>query len=296
VPTKSAWNAEGRTETFIPSYASLLKRNILKQRIGEYDETTYEKVHMIFAAKRPIQRNISTPLWLQLKHALRDMITFDVRPGDKIPTEAQICEAYSLSRVTVRLAITALVDEGLLERRQGRGTYVPSGRLAEPLSEKKHFLLSGFDEALLSDISVYSAETVKAPEWICSKLDLSFHSAVFKIRKVLSVRGEVVAFRTSYVPIKISPDLLNLDLQQPLVTTLETRFGLKLTSADETIEFIVADDFRCQMLGVAINHPLILVEHIIKEERGLVVACSRTYYKADRFRFYRQVNRENVAS
>lgn len=251
---------------------------------------------MKFATKRAIQRNISTPLWLQLKHALRDMITFDVRPGDKIPTEAQICEAYSLSRVTVRLAITALVDEGLLERRQGRGTYVSTSRLAEPLSEKKHFLLSGFDAALLSDISVYSAETVQAPEWIGSKLDLPLHAAVFKIRKVLSARGEVVAFRTSYVPTKIAPDLLNVDLQEPLVTTLETRFGLKLKSADETIEFIVADDFRSQILRVAINHPLILVEHVLKAESGLVVACSRTYYKADRFRFYRLVNREDVMS
>lgn len=245
---------------------------------------------------RPIRRDVSTPLWLQLKHALRDLITFGIKAGDQIPTEAQLCAAYSLSRVTVRQAITSLVDEGLLERRQGRGTFVTSARLAETLSEAQHFLLSGFDAAALSDIVVESVDTVAAPEWIGTKLGLGPEENVFKIRKLLLSETEQVAFRTSYVPVKIVPTLLEADLTSPLIISLEKNFGLRLSTAEETIEFIVADEFRAQMLGTGVNHPLILVERVVRLENGAGVKCSRTFYKADRFRFSRRLERDKGAA
>ena len=243
------------------------------------------------AAMRPIQRNGSTPLWLQLKHALRDLITFDLRSGDRIPTEVQLCDAYALSRVTVRQAITALVDEGLLERRQGRGTFVVSARLAEPLFEQDHFLLSGFDASPLESIAVFSRETVTVPEWIGAKLGLSPDAQVFKIRKVLTADAKPAAFRTTYIPVDVAPGLLEAELQLPLILTLERSFNIQLASADETIEFIVADEFRADMLEVPENHPLILVERVVTCALGRGVECSRTYYRADRFRFRHRVTK-----
>lgn len=237
------------------------------------------------AVMRPIHRSGSTPLWLQLKHALRDLITFDLQPGDKIPTEAQLCDAYALSRVTVRQAITSLVDEGLLERRQGRGTFVVSARLAETLFEQEHFLLSGFDAARPDDVEVFSRETVPVPEWIGAKLGLAANAMVFKVRKLLTAESERVAFRTTYIPVAIAPGLLETDLHRPLILTLERVFRIRLASAEETIEFIVADEFRADMLSVAETHPLILVERVVTCALGRGVECSRTYYKADRFRF-----------
>ncbi len=246
-----------------------------------------------FAVLRPIHRHGSTPLWLQLKHALRDLITFDLRPGDQIPTEVQLCDVYSLSRVTVRQAVTALVDEGLLDRRQGRGTFVVWPRLAESLGQQEHFLLTGFDAERPESVSVFSRETVPVPEWIAARLNLAIDRPVFKIRKLLTREQERVAFRTSYIPVEVAPTLLSADLQPPLSLTLERSFAIPLAGAEETIEFIIADAFRAEMLDVAEEHPLILVERVVGCTRGRGVECSRTYYKADRFRFrHRLLNLE----
>ena len=245
-----------------------------------------------FRVKRPIRRDASTPLWLQLKHVLRDMLTFDLSPRAQVPSEAQLVAAYSLSRVTVRQAITSLVDEGLLERQQGRGTFVLSARLAETLSAFRPFLMNGFDVVDPADITVHSVETVAVPEWIGAKLGLRPDEDVFKIRKVLTTAGERVAFRTSYVPPRLVPRLLEADLRPALIITLEETFGLRLVHAEETIEFIVADDFRAEMLGVAVYHPMILVERLVSISGGVPVKCSRTYYKADRFRFRRSLDRD----
>ena len=116
---------------------------------------------------------------------------------------------------------------------------------------------------------------------------------MFKIRKLLTAGAERVAFRTSYIPVDVAPTLLDADLQPPLSLTLERGFGVALASAEETIEFIVADAFRAEMLDVTEEHPLILVERLVSCVRGRGVECSRTFYKADRFRFrHRLVNTE----
>ena len=241
----------------------------------------------------PLRPGASTPLWLQLKHALRDFVTFQMRPGERIPSESQLCSFYNLSRITVRQAITSLVDEGLLHRQQGRGTYVLSPRLAMPLADPDHFLVSGFDAADPANISVFSAETMPSADWFGVPLGLSEGDFVHKIRKVLRIDGDAVAFRTSFVPCHLTPNLLNMDLVPPLALVLERQYHLVAAEADEVIEFIVADEFRGNMLGVPEGHPLILVSRLVFLESREPLELTRTYYKADRFRFERHLHRSD---
>jgi DNA-binding GntR family transcriptional regulator len=246
--------------------------------------------------ERPLDPAASTPLWLQLKHALRDLVTFHLKDGDRVPSETELCRRYHLSRVTVRQAITSLVDEGLLLRQQGRGTFVRAARLTELLSESAHFLLGGFDAADPAQIRLFSVEQVALPDWIAAKPGMAGGGPAFKIRKVLASGGEPVASRTSYVPARLVPGLLSADLRQPLVRTLEEVFALRPQEAEETMEFIIADEFRAHMLGVAIDHPLILVERIVRLAGGEAVECSRTFYKADRFQFRRVLRRPDLGA
>jgi len=235
---------------------------------------------------------IGTPLWLQLKHALRDLATFDLRPGDRIPAEPELCSHYGLSRVTVRQAITALVDEGLLKKQQGRGTFVLAPRLAQQLVDTTHFLSSGFDAEPAEHITLYSAENIPAPDWLARKLGIAAGEDVFKIRKMLALPDTgPIAYRTTFVTGALAPNLIQRDLSAPMHQVLENTYGLELASADEVIEFIVADDFRAGMLNIDREHPLVLVERILYLNSGQAVDCSRAYYRADRFRFEHRLQR-----
>src|ERR1700759_556684 len=133
---------------------ALLRRKVIRLKSSQVPKPRFPQVtKQVF---RPLRPGASTPLWLQLKHAIRDMATFDLKPGARIPTEAELCEGYSLSRITVRQAIRALVDEGLLQRQQGRGTFVRAVRQAEPMANGAHFLASAFDAADRSEIFFFS--------------------------------------------------------------------------------------------------------------------------------------------
>ena len=250
---------------------------------------------LISADLPPLRPAIGAPLWLQLKHALRDLVTFHLKPGDRIPPEPELCSHYGLSRITVRQAITALVDEGLLNKQQGRGTFVLAPRLAQQLVDAQHFLSSGFDAEPAENVTLYSAENMPAPDWLARKLGIAAGEDVFKIRKVLALPGTgPIAYRTTFLTAALVPNLTQRDLSPPMHAVLERSYGLDLASADEIIEFIVADEFRASMLNIKTEHPLILVERILYLESGQAVDCSRAYYRADRFRFEHRLQRNAI--
>jgi DNA-binding GntR family transcriptional regulator len=244
------------------------------------------------AIPRPLRGGPGAPLWLQLKHALRDMITFDLKAGDRIPTEVALCQRYGLSRITVRQAITSLVDEGLLHRQQGRGTFVRFARLDLPLSDPAHFLNMGFDLVDPGAILLHAAETTACPSWIAARLGIGEAALVHKIRKVLRRDDHPVAIRTSFVPRALAPDLLDADLHPSLHLILEARFGLVAHDAEENIEVIMADEFRSGLLGVPEREPLVLVDRVAYLASGEAIECARTYYRADEFRFSRRLRRD----
>ncbi|WP_270934533.1 GntR family transcriptional regulator [Falsiroseomonas oryzae] len=238
---------------------------------------------------RMLRGGRTTPLWLQLKHALRDLVAFDLRPGDRIPSEAEIGAHYGLSRITVRQAITALVEEGLLHRQHGRGTFVRFARQDVPLSDPAHFLATGFDMADPADIVVHEAGRTACPYWLAARLGVSEGAQLHKVRKILVQQGRPSAFRTSFVPAALAPDLLEADLRPPLYLVLQNVFGLAAHDAEERIEVIAADEFRAGLLGVGLREPLVLMERVAFLESGEAIECARTFYRADEFRFSRRL-------
>jgi GntR family transcriptional regulator len=246
------------------------------------------------ATLRPLRGGAAIPRWLQLKHALRDLVTFDLGPGDRIPTEAELGAHYGLSRITVRQAVTSLVDEGLLHRQQGRGTFVRLARRDAPLQNPGHFLASTFDSGPSGAVRVHAAETVPAPNWVASRLGIAAGAPVHKLRRLLERDGGPVAIRTSFVPAVLAPDLLGADLLPPLHLVLEFVFGLVAREAQERMEVIRADAFRAGLLNIAKHEPLVMTERVAADAAGQAIECARTYYRADSFSFTRTLRRGEV--
>ena len=90
-----------------------------------------------------LARQDASPLYMQLKNSLTEAIQSGrYAPGDPVPTETQLCAQYGVSRITVRRAISELQDEGLLEKRHGKGTFVSFRRMETSLVD-----LAGFSDS-----------------------------------------------------------------------------------------------------------------------------------------------------
>src|SRR5262245_37445381 len=107
------------------------------------------------------------PLYYQLENLLREKILSGVfAPGDRIPTESDLIRQYGVSRITVRQALSALAGEGLIERRQGRGTFVTERKTKRRVFEGQIHLTGSLDEIIVmgleAPVKVVEMNRVKA--------------------------------------------------------------------------------------------------------------------------------------
>lgn len=145
-----------------------------------------------------IDRERFEPPYYQLANILRDEIAAGaLRPGDRVPSEAQLCERYEVSPMTARRALTLLLDEGLVTAARGRGTFV------KPLAmTTATFGLDALEELFSSEhtsVRFLSVRTTPATERISRRLGVAEGDRVISIRRLLSHNGQPVAYHREYL-------------------------------------------------------------------------------------------------
>jgi GntR family transcriptional regulator, mannosyl-D-glycerate transport/metabolism system repressor len=152
--------------------------------------------------------NTHTPLYKQVANQIKKQIQSDnLDKDDAIPSEQKLSESFNVSRVTIRQAIKLLVDEGILYKVRGSGTYVK-----QPKIEHDIYRLQGFTEEMESLNHVPSNQvlefSMKLPaEPIKEKLNLKDNEKVFFIRRLRSGDGEPMILEETYMPVTLFPDL-----------------------------------------------------------------------------------------
>ncbi len=231
-----------------------------------------------------------TSLWRQAKAVIRDMVVTEFKPGDMIPSEAELCQRLGISRITVRQAITSLVYEGYLVRMQGRGTIVLPPKHDALLAPSLNSLDAEPAEVTSSDIErrLVFKETLPADKRLAAVLRIEAGDSVQKVRMLYISGGEPVGHYVSYVPREIYPGLLEHDLEvEPLYQLLSRVVGGNLCQAEETIECVMADERRAGLLKILPGSPVILVQRLTFLNASRPVEYRRTFYRPDRYRLRR---------
>ncbi len=153
------------------------------------------------------------PKYRQLLQLLRARIlSGELAPGARLPTEEELINTYGLSRGTVRKAIEQLAAEGLVYTAQGSGTYVTA---AHPSAVPFRFFdcLPGADAVY----RVVVREVIPASMSVAERLALPLGEPVIHIRRLRVVGGEIVGHSERYLPRSLCPGLLAEDLSQPSI-------------------------------------------------------------------------------
>ncbi|WP_077735519.1 GntR family transcriptional regulator [Bacillus sonorensis] len=155
-----------------------------------------------------LNNDSSKPLYLQLKQIISDDIKRGVySPSEKLPAESELCQTYQVSRITVRKAISDLVEEGYLTRQQGKGTFVKS-----PKMKRELVAVDGYSEYMMSSgkkpkHQVISVETITAPGHIAKRLKLPIDSPVLELKRVMFNDDQPFTFEITHYPLSRFPDI-----------------------------------------------------------------------------------------
>lgn len=219
----------------------------------------------------------AAPLYVRLKEAVGRFMSAEFSVGDLLPSEARLIQEYGVSRTTVRLALGALANEGLIIRKQGKGSFV-----AQPKKDVPYIgtLRDGAElyGRLLTTALVSFDSVIPVPR-IAQLLDITEGAHVHKIRRVRLVEGEPVCYQVHYLPQKDFPEVSQADVEDGTFDELVAELLANDESADESVEALLADPYRASLLDVDPGSPLLLVQRVLYDPRtDRPIELTRSFY------------------
>ena len=225
-----------------------------------------------------------SPLYKQLMQKLRSDIAAGVYPvHSRIPSEQELCETYQVSRVTVRKALAELTQEGLLKRRQGKGTFVEVPRLCKDLKDVNSFHDACRVMGCEPGTRVLHAQMVHAGEEDVRDLMVEEDAMVVELVRLRLADDTPVMLETNRFPDTYAY-LLEEDLTGSLYAILQ-RHGIETAQAIHEISLSYATAARAKQLEVSTGDALLMLREVIYDQHHRPLHTSRQFIPADRFTF-----------
>jgi GntR family transcriptional regulator len=227
------------------------------------------------------------PLYVQLSQLLRrQIVSGRYAPGDQLPTGRELCEMYDVSTITARQAVLRLVQEGLLYRKQGKGTFVAEPKVSRDLSSIYSFSSDMKRMGLVPTSDVLSQEVVSSDD-LAESLELSSaEERVTRITRLRLASGMPLLLETTCIPYRVAPGLVNEDLTaHSLYETLVRRYDVQIASAVETLESVVLDKEEARLLSCPVNTAGFRIERIGYDASGNILELTHSITRADRCKF-----------
>jgi len=219
----------------------------------------------------------------QLRQGLLQLIQQSAR-GAQLPTERMLSEQFKVARETLRRCLSDLEDEGLLQRKQGLGTFV-----VEQAIVKEARLLSFSEEmrqrGLTPSSRLLSTTTLPAGAKLAQRLKIVPGTAVLEVRRLRLADEEPMALETVYLAQSRLPGLDASALAKgSFYELLEQQYGLQIQRANQQIQATVLNEAEAALLGVAPFSPSLLVERSTQSNKGELIEYAKSLYRADRYR------------
>lgn len=231
------------------------------------------------------------PLYYQMKEFLLEEIRSGKwSAGEKIPSETQLCKTCGVSRNTAQKAIEELVQEGVLSRRQGLGTFVTTPRLEQGLMNFYSFYETMKAKGIISSVKVLLLTEEPATQHNAAMLGIEAGDMLTKLVRVRYADGAPIMLDTSHIPCALAPGLVHMDLEhRSLYTTLFQDYKIQVVKAREVFEPVVTQEWESKWLEVEPGSPAILLDRVAYASNDITVEYCRSIVAGDKCRFYTEL-------
>ncbi len=228
------------------------------------------------------------PIYLQLRDVLRERIASGQwKPGLAIPNEGELAREFGVSPGTMRKALTMMEDERLVDRRQGRGTFVNDAG-SETLAIRYSNIRDADGTRITGEIKSTPVTQGKADRLECDRLGLTPLDSVYRVRRVRLRDGQPFMVEDASMPAALFPGLASGDGYPHRIAALAQQHGMLLGKAQERVSVGAAAAEIAEALGIAAAAPVLVLDRVTQTLEGRAVEwrmgqchLAGTYYMAD---------------
>jgi len=234
-----------------------------------------------------IDKTSPLPYYQQLAQLLRHEINTKQAEGEvyQLPSENELAERHGLSRATVRHALDELVRDGWIYREKGVGSFAPVRRIEQDLvhlvSTTEDMRRRGWP--LIT--KVLDLQQLSASLRVAQALGLPVEASVYQLCRLRIVNDTPLSLQTAFLPVALCPKLEENDLTGSLYRLLETRYGVRLWTGQETLRARGATEQEAGLLGIREGAPVMYAERVTYAADGVAAEYLEAVWRGDRYDF-----------
>ena len=238
-----------------------------------------------------LDTNSPIPFHVQIREVLRE----EIKSGkykEKIPSERELMERFSVSRATIREAISYLVKEGILEKIHGKGTFVKNKPKVQEWLDSLNSLTETVSKMGMKPGSrLLNSGMVKEPKSI---QEIIKTERMFFIERLRTAENIPIAIERHYYPEKIGKLLNRFDLDQSIIyDLLEKELRIDLAEAEQMISCREATGKDAKFLEIPHGSSVLYVERLITDRLGEPVEYYKASFRPDMYVFRIKTKRKN---
>jgi GntR family transcriptional regulator len=222
------------------------------------------------------------PHYRQIEQALRERVS-SLPPGSRLPSDAELCAEFGVSRMTARHAMQRLAEDGLIAREPGRGSFV-----AEPPAHRRANRLMTFSQEMLRAGRVPSSRVLTrvirpSTSSESESLGIPAREPVVHLRRLRQADAEPIALESTVLIGACAGAVMTADLTQGSLHDTLTRAGIVLRRGTGTISATAATAEDARLLAIRVGDPLLVERRIIVDSHGRRVESTESRYPANRY-------------
>lgn len=238
---------------------------------------------------RRINKDLPVPYYYQIVQVLRESIA-DIEEKDDhieipLPSEAELCDLFSVNRGTIRHALDMLEREGLIYREKGRGTFVRRRRVEVDLS----YLCSTTDDlrnrGWEPSTEVISINQVSPRSHICTSLNLGETDKVWEVYRKRLANGEPISLQRAFFPVSLMPDLVKKDLTGSFFNLWKDFYKIQVKDGEQTIRTRSATSEEAELLLISECDPIFEITRVTYDINNQPFEYLISVWRGDRYDF-----------
>ena len=237
---------------------------------------------------KKVSKDSPIPLHYQIKEILQEMIENEIlKPGQSIPTERELCEIQGVSRMTVNKAIMSLVNEGLVYREQGKGTFVSVAKVNREISQLKSFTEQMQENGVVSKTKILSFKVIEATKKYRHELKMpEDENKIIEIKRLRFSDEQPVAIETAWLPYYLFVGITREIIEnKSLYEIFREKYGYHPDKAKQTIEPTMLNEYESKLLNQENSALALIFRRTTYLENETPIEYTKAIYRSDKYKY-----------